>query len=67
MKVAIFSDLVSVSNYHLCKGEAIKLIPYSVIGIIQKTVKASHLKKLRIIQSINNLMFQVIFICSGGT
>ena len=32
-----------------------------MIDIIYKTVKPSHLEKLRIIQNINNLMFQVIF------
>ena len=33
--------------------------------IIYKTVKPSHLEKLEIIRSINNLMFQVIFIFSA--
>ena len=64
MKVAIFSDVVLVSNYHGCKGEAIKLISYYMIDIIYKTVKPSHLKKLQIIQNIKNLMFQAIFIFS---
>ena len=44
--------LVLVSNYYGCKGEAIKLIPYYMIDIIYKTVKLSHLKKLKIIQNI---------------
>ena len=57
MKVAIFSEVVLLSNYHARKGEAIKLI-----DIIYKIVKPSHLKKLQIIQNIKNLMLQVIFI-----
>ena len=46
------------------EGEAIKLIPYYMIGNIYKTVKLSHLKKLQIIQNVKNLMFQIIFIFS---
>ena len=42
-----FSDVVLVSNYHGCKGEAIKLIPYYMIDIIYKTVKPSHLKNCK--------------------
>ena len=34
----------------------------NMIDIIYKTVKPSHLKKIQIIQNINNLMFQIIFI-----
>ena len=41
MKVAIFSDVVVVSNYHGYKGEAIKLIPYYMIDIIYKNLKPS--------------------------
>ena len=52
-----FSDVVLVSNYHGCKGEAIKLISYYMIGIIYKTYKI-----IQIIQNIKNLLFQVIFI-----
>ena len=52
IKVAIFCDTVLVSNYHSCKGEAIKLITYCMIDIICKTVKPSHLKKLKIMQNI---------------
>ena len=59
-----FSDETLVSNYHGCNGEAINLIPHYMIDIIYKTVKPSHLQKLQIIQNINNLMFQVIFIFS---
>ena len=33
-----------------------------MIDFIYKTVRPSHLKKLQMIQKINNLMFQVIFI-----
>ena len=33
-----------------------------MIDIIYKTVKPSYLKKLQIIQNINKLMFQIIFI-----
>ena len=35
-----------------------------MIDIIFKIVKPSHLKKSQIIQNVNNLMFQVIFIFS---
>ena len=42
-----FSDEVLVSNYHSCKGEAIKLIPHYMIDIIYKTVKPSHLKNCK--------------------
>ena len=59
-----FFWLVLVSNDHVCKGEAIKLTPYHLIDTNDKTVKLSHLKKLQIIQSIKNLMSQVIFIFS---
>ena len=61
---SFFSDVVLVSKYHGCEGEATKLIQYYIIGIIYKTVKPLHLKKLQIIQNINNLMFQVIFMFS---
>ena len=37
------------------------LISHYVVDIIYKTIKASHLKTLQIIQNRNNLMFQVIF------
>ena len=53
-----------MSNYHGCKGEAINLIPHYLIDIIHKTVKQSHLEKLQIMQNINKLMLQVIFIFS---
>ena len=49
---------------HGCKEEATNLIPHYLIDIIHKTVKASHLEKLQIIQDINKLTFQVIFISS---
>ena len=55
-----------MSNYHGCKEEAINLIPHYLIDIIHKTVKPSHLEKLQIIQNINKLMFQVIFIFSDS-
>ena len=53
-----------MSNYHGCKEEAINLIPQYLIDIIHKLVKPSYLEKLQIIQNINKLMFQVIFIFS---
>ena len=53
-----------MSNYHGCKEEAINLIPHYLIDIIHKTVKPSHLEKLQIIQNVNKLMLQVIFIFS---
>ena len=55
--VAIFSDVILVSNYHGCKEEAINLIPQYLKDIIHKLVKLSHLEKLQIIQNINKLMF----------
>ena len=51
--VAIFSDVISVSNYHGCKEKAINLIPQYLIDIIHKLVKPSHLEKLQIMQNIN--------------
>ena len=53
-----------MSSYHGCKEETINLIRHYLIDIIHKTVKPSHLEKLQIIQNINKLMFQVIFIFS---
>ena len=53
-----------MSNYHGCKEEVINLIPHYLIDIIYKTVKPSHLEKLQIIQNVNKIMFQVIFIFS---
>ena len=35
-----------------------------MVDITYKTVELSHLVKLQLIQNINNLMFQVIFIFS---
>ena len=65
IKLAIFlMCLALVSNYHSWKGELIKLIPQYMVDIIYKTLKSSHLKKLQIIENINNLMFQIIFIFS---
>ena len=43
-KVAIFPDAVLASNYHGCKEEAIKWIPYYMVDIIHKTVKPSPFK-----------------------
>ena len=34
--VAIFSDVILVSNYHGCKEESINLIPEYLIDIIHK-------------------------------
>ena len=53
-----------MSSYHGCKEEAINLISHYLIDIIHKTVKPSHLEKIQIIQNINKVMFQVIFIFS---
>ena len=44
IKVNIFSDVILVSNYHGCKGEAINLIPYYLIDIIYKTIKLSKIQ-----------------------
>ena len=46
IKVAIFTDVILVSNYHGYKEEAMNLIPHYLIVIIHKTVKPSHLEKL---------------------
>ena len=51
--VAIFSDVILVSNYQGCKEEATTLIPQYLIDIIHKLVKPPHLEKLQIIQKIN--------------
>ena len=48
-----------MSNY---KGEVINLIPHYLIDIVQKTVKPSYLEKIQIMQNINKVMLQVIFI-----
>ena len=40
----------------------INLIPQNLIDIIEKTVKPSHLEKIQIIENVNKLIFQVIFI-----
>ena len=64
MKLAMFPDVILVSNYHGCKEEVINLIPHYLINIIYKTVRPSHLEKLKIIQNVNKLMFQVIIIFS---
>ena len=53
-----------MSNYHGYKRVAVNLIPHYLIDIIYNTVKPSHLEKLQIIQNMNNLMFQFIFIVS---
>ena len=60
--IPIFSDVMLVSNYHGYKGQTVNLIYYYMIDNIYKSVKLSHLENLQIIQNINNLMFQVIFI-----
>ena len=36
IKVATFSDVILVSNYHGCKEETINLIPHYLINIIHK-------------------------------
>ena len=51
-----------MSNYYGCKEEAMNLIPHYFIVIVYKTVKPSNLQKLQIIQNVNKVMFQVIFI-----
>ena len=60
----MYIHIVLVSNYHGCKGEAMNLILNYLIDIIYKTVKPPHLKKLQIVQNINELMFQAILIFS---
>ena len=62
--IAVFSDVMLLSNYHGYKGQTVSLISYYMIDNIYKSVKLSHLENLQIIQNINNLMFQVIFIFS---
>ena len=63
IKVAIFSDIVLVSNYHGYKGEAIKLIPYYMIDITVKT-KAITFEKIENHTKYNKHNVQVIFIFS---
>ena len=41
-----FSDVILVSNYRGCKGEAAKLVQGYTTDIIYKSVRASHLGKL---------------------
>ena len=59
--VAIFPDVILVSNYYGCKEEAIYLkdatIPQYLKDVIHKLVKPLHLEKLKIIQNMNKLMF----------
>ena len=56
LNLPIFSDEILVSNYHSCKGETIYLIPHFMIDVIYKTVKLSHLEKLK----IDNLTLNLI-------
>ena len=42
----MFSDVILVSNYHSCKGEAMHIIPHYVIGIIYKAVKFGEIRKI---------------------
>ena len=55
-----------MSNYHGCKEERANKLNTTLFDFIDiyKTVKPSHLEKLQIIQNVNKLMFQVIFIFS---
>ena len=55
--VAIFPDVILVSNYYGCNKEAITLIPQYFKDVIHKLVKPLHLQKLKIIQNMNKLMF----------
>ena len=48
IKVAIFPDVILVSNYHACKGEAIKLIPYYMVDIIYKLQSHHHWKSYKL-------------------
>ena len=54
IKIAIFSDVILVSEYPGCKREAIKLILYYMLDVIYKIIQ--------IVQNINNLTFQAIYI-----
>ena len=64
--VAIFSDVILVSNYHGCKEEVINLIPHYLIDVIYKILAKSITfgKIIPIIPNGNKLMFQAIFIFS---
>ena len=55
--VAIFPDVILVSNYYGCKEEAINLIPQYLKDVVHKLLIPLHLEKLQIIQNINKLMF----------
>ena len=64
IKVAMFSDVTLVSNYRGCKREALNGIQHNLIDFY-KTVKPSHLEKLKIIRNIISIMSQVNFIFSN--
>ena len=46
-KVAIFSDVILVSNYHGCKEEVANKLNTTLFDIVYKVVKSSHLEKLQ--------------------
>ena len=67
IKVAIFSDVILVSNYTGCKEEVINLTPHYLIHIFYKIVaKAITFRKIAIMPNGNKLMFKVIFIFSDS-
>ena len=45
IKVAIFSDVILVSNYHNCKEEVTNQPNTALFDIVYKVVKSSHLEK----------------------
>ena len=47
IKVAIFSDVILVSNYHGCKEEVANKLNTTLFDIVYKVVKSSHLEKLQ--------------------
>ena len=47
IKVAIFSDVILVSNYHGCKEEVANKLNTTLFDIVYKIVKSSHLEKLQ--------------------
>ena len=42
IKVVYFSDVILVSKYHGCKGEAVKLMPSYMTDVVYKTVKVTN-------------------------
>ena len=57
--MAIFSDVIIVSNYHGCKEEVANKLNTTLFGIVYKVVKSSHFRKIAIIPNGNKLMTEL--------